>query len=480
VTLEGFEYLGLGAVVRRGRPQPGVDLRRYGFAGEGTGEAGDRYFGLDRFGRAGDWRWTTAAGGVGVDRTNYTYDRDGNRTSGYNWLAPARTEYFSYDGLGQLVARHVGPPGPTPPQVRVWGYDAVGNPAAVTTPGAGTSARAYNGQNEVTAVGGVPVSHSPAGQVTQDETGRRYTYDGWGRLVGVTTAAYSPLAGYTYDGLGRRATAAEGGVATTLLYSAGWQVLEERVGGVAKTQYVWSPVYVDALVLRDRDADGNSGTGAGGREERLYALQDANWNTTALVNTSGTVVERYAYDPFGAATVYDSGFTVRGGGSSYGWAVGFQGLRHSTATGLDHARNRDYSPTLGRFVSVDPIGFAGGDQNLFRFVSNGPTGRVDPSGLFVQLAPLAPAAAPAVATPPGAVVALGAAAVVGAYYLGSWIGEGIGSLIAPSYIPPPVRGAPAPRQRYYSAHALDVGRDFNDLMTARDRERRQAQRPAAP
>jgi RHS repeat-associated protein len=49
-------------------------------------------------------------------------------------------------------------------------------------------------------------------------------------------------------------------------------------------------------------------------------------------------------------------------------------------------RHRDYSPTLGRFIERDPIGFEAGDNNWYRFVANGPTGKVDPSGLYVDLA----------------------------------------------------------------------------------------------
>lgn len=60
---------------------------------------------------------------------------------------------------------------------------------------------------------------------------------------------------------------------------------------------------------------------------QLWGQRDANWNVTALVDGSGAVVERYAYDPFRARGVYGSGYTVRTGGSAYGMAVGFQGLR---------------------------------------------------------------------------------------------------------------------------------------------------------
>ena len=64
--------------------------------------------------------------------------------------------------------------------------------------------------------------------------------------------------------------------------------------------YIRSPVYVDALVLRDRDSNAD-----GTLDERLYVAQDANYNVIALFDNSGNVVERYVYDPFGSVTVLD-------------------------------------------------------------------------------------------------------------------------------------------------------------------------------
>ena len=58
------------------------------------------------------------------------------------------------------------------------------------------------------------------------------------------------------------------------------------------------------MVLRDRDADANSSNGL---EERLYVQQDANYSVTSLTDTSGEVVERYVYDPYGTGTVIDAG-----------------------------------------------------------------------------------------------------------------------------------------------------------------------------
>ena len=80
-------------------------------------------------------------------------------------------------------------------------------------------------------------------------------------------------------------------------------------------------MYVDALIARDRDTDAN-----GTLDERLYVVQDANFNVTALVDTSGTVVERFAYDPFGGFAVLTAAFGARTA-TLYAWRYLHQGLR---------------------------------------------------------------------------------------------------------------------------------------------------------
>ena len=208
------------------------------------------------------------------------------------------------------------------------------------------------------------------------ETGLRYAYDAWNRLVAVkNSAGTTTLETFKYDGLSRRVSATIGGTTTDLYYSAGWQVLEEKVGSATTARYVWSPVYVDALVLRDRDTDAN-----GSLDERLWGQQDANWNVTALVDGTGAVVERYAYDPFGAVTIYGPAWGAVRASSSYDWVYLHQGGRLDGVTGAYYFRNRDYSPTLGRWTSLDSIRYTAGDVNLYRSRENQPTRFLDPSG----------------------------------------------------------------------------------------------------
>ncbi|RQZ59647.1 RHS repeat-associated core domain-containing protein, partial [Burkholderia sp. Bp9004] len=60
--------------------------------------------------------------------------------------------------------------------------------------------------------------------------------------------------------------------------------------------------------------------------------------------------------------------------------IRFQGQYHDHETGLHYNRHRYYDPTVGRFVSKDPIGYSGG-INIYGYVAGNPTGNIDPVGL---------------------------------------------------------------------------------------------------
>jgi hypothetical protein len=53
-------------------------------------------------------------------------------------------------------------------------------------------------------------------------------------------------------------------------------------------------------------------------DERLWVVQDANYNVTMLFDNSGNVVERYIYDPFGQAMVLDANWNVLAA-SAFAW-----------------------------------------------------------------------------------------------------------------------------------------------------------------
>jgi RHS repeat-associated protein len=402
--LEEYSYLGLSTVVKRAHPEPGVDLTYIQQSGDplANTDGGDQYTGLDRFGRIIDQLWIQTASGSAADRFQYGYDRDNNRLYEANLVAEALGQPFDelfhlsgagngYDGLeritdfalGQLNATRDSIVG-TPGSQENWALDLLGNWSAFTS-GAATQTRHHDAQNRISDINGNPLAYDNNGNTLSDDRGYTIVYDAWNRPVRVFDAGGNALAAYLYDAQGRRIQEFENdafGNPTTrdLFFSAQWQVLEEWEtdpfgNTVVRAQEVWSPVYVDALVLRDRDP-----SGAGYFTERLYALQDANWNVRSVVDTTGTVQERYVYDPYGQVTVWDPLYGQAFGGSQFGFVYLYQGGRLDSNTGLYHFRHRDYSPTLGRWLQQDPAGYVDG-TNLYQAERSNPVTATDPQGL---------------------------------------------------------------------------------------------------
>ena len=379
-TLETLSYLGLETVVIRSQPQPGTELTYVKLTGESNGDGGDQYTGLDRFGRIVDQRWIITTTGTALDRTQYGYDRDSNVLFSNNLVNSSFSELYhangsgnDYDNLNQLTNFARGTLNgsndtiSSPTHSIVYSFDALGNWTSTLTDNTTTQTRTANQQNEITSISGQTTpAYDGNGNMTTDQSGHTLIYDAWNALVQVKNGS-TVLESYSYDALNRRITENPGTV-RDLYYSMLWQVLEEDTGGSMADQYVWSAVYADALVERDASST------------RMYAEQDVDFNITALVDTTGTVQERYIYDPYGAVTILTSAWATRSS-SSYSWIYLHQGYRFDNATGLYGERNRDYSPTLGRWLQDDPLGFGGGDSNLYAYETSGPVDGLDWLGL---------------------------------------------------------------------------------------------------
>ena len=282
-TLESYEYLGLGTVVERTQGN-GVKLTYIKQSGESDGEAGDQYAGLDRFGRVVDQRWID--GTNDLDRYAYTYDRDSNRTAKANTLNGDYSETYEYDGLNRLITVSR-----DSVEHQSWDLDQLGNANSVTTDGTQQD-REHNAQNQLIEMGTATLAYDDNGNETTDQNGWTFIYDAWNRQVEVKDGQTS-LVRYAFDGLNRRIS--EGG--SEDYYSAQWQQVEQRDGsGSVTTQYVYSPVYVDAIIERDRSVSGTL-------DERVWVMQDANYDVTGIADGSGTVLQRFVYDAYGKRTV---------------------------------------------------------------------------------------------------------------------------------------------------------------------------------
>ena len=155
---------------------------------------------------------------------------------------------------------------------------------------------------------------------------------------------------------------------------ARWQVLEERTATstTAERQFIWGLRYIDDLVLRDRDT-----TGGGTLNERVYGLQDPNWNMLAVVDSSGTVQERYSYDAYGTVAFLTPAFAMRTA-SFFAWETLHAGYRRDVETALYPVRGRVLEPLFG-WLQRDSIGLAGG-VNLYEYVGSRPIVLTDPHG----------------------------------------------------------------------------------------------------
>ena len=427
--LADYGYLGTGGISN-------VDLSEPALLFDLDHGATRAYTSLDSHGRVVEHWWIDhgANPNISVARIGHGYDRASNRLWREDMVAADNSvdadEFYTYDGTYRLARFQRGDvtTGATPsmsigdtnfqeywtldPTGNVWEYvrDKDGD-ATLSHIGFGDEMqhRVHNKANETTAINKhyglygrawATPAHDRAGNMTEmPQPGDlvdhyHMIYDAWNRLVEVRDADDTTLvAGYEYDGLNRRVAKEvyDSGSLDEVrhfYYSSQWQVLEERSevmtgsagGGVpedADTQYVWGLRYIDDLILRDRDADGSSGNGL---EERLYALQDANWNVVALAEPDGDIVERFIYDGYGHATPLAPDFTSYTG-SDYTWPYLFTGRRLDEEIGMMQYRNRYYHIQLGRFVTRDPIGYGGGDANLYGYVFGNPLAFSDPSGL---------------------------------------------------------------------------------------------------
>jgi len=274
---------------------------------------------------------------------------------------------YAYDSAYQLTGASV----PGLPE-EAYAYDPAGN--RISGPAGGTWT--YNANNELTGRGAIAYAHDANGNVTHEVDGTSitlYHYDSANRLSKVELPDGS-IAEYAYDPFNRRVMktvspsplAGEGageGEATYYLYSDEGLTGEYGTSGALKKAYGWAP-------------DGIWGTNP------LYMLEDGQYffyhndhlgTPRKMTDESGEVVWSATYAAFGEANV-DPSSTVTNN-------LRFPGQYFDAETGLNYNWNRYYDPETGRYTQVDPIGFASGDANLYRYVGNSPLTFIDQVGL---------------------------------------------------------------------------------------------------
>ncbi len=263
---------------------------------------------------------------------------------------------------------------------KTWSLDSLGNDLAAGT---------YSAANEETPTQGSS-GYDLAGNMTTLQSGKTAVYDAWNRLVEVDDGE-TIVEKCEYDGTNRRIQVFsdfDGSTPDKVVdeYLSGQQVIESeatvdgnRDGGY---QYIWSPRYIDAAILRDTLTTNGSGIVAA---QRVFYLADANYNVTGLVKyDSGTeeweVAERNSYTPYGVVTYRNPDWTTAGSSANSNTVL-YTGRTLDLLTSLYYYRARYYDAGLERFVSRDPKGYEAGDKNLYGYCSNAPLTHTDPLGL---------------------------------------------------------------------------------------------------
>lgn len=292
-----------------------------------------------------------------IYEATYGYDLAG-RLVEVNEHRPDGTVETSYrhDVDGQLIA--VERDGST---AEDYGYDVNGNRTGARI-GEVSRPASFDAQDRLTRLGDVAYDTDGDGMVVRRGEDR-LTYGTRGELLEVALGS-GGVVRYAYDGLGRRVARTEGDLTTEYLYGDpedDLQVTAVRVGDEL------TELHYDGggrLVRLDR----------GG--QRFSLVTDLVGTPQLVLAADGSVVADLRWSAYGER------LSVTGSDPSFDLPVGFAGGIADPTTGLLRFGLRDYDPAAGRWLTRDPLLFAGQQANLYGYATNDPVTLRDPTGLL--------------------------------------------------------------------------------------------------
>jgi len=306
--------------------------------------------------------------------TSYEWENNGVLKSRIDNRNAQNSSLYKYDVLNQLKDFNKGVISSngiieSPIVTKEWNYDPIGKVTSILDWGV-EEIREYQVNGQLESIQGVGVTYDSQGNLLQMD-GQSFTWSIDGLLTQITTA--SGRVDYIYDSMNRLVKRIQkdnnDAIVEEIVYLwNGWQLEQEIRNGNVRT-YAYGNYIDNAIAVKVSD-------------EIYYLHRDHNQNSALVTDESGDIVERYMQSsPFGDFKIEDAA-GVEQTTSLIGNRSLFQGLPISEPlTGLVYARNRWYNPSLMQWMSPDPIGYDGGDVNLYRFVGNDPVNRVDPMGL---------------------------------------------------------------------------------------------------
>ena len=292
---------------------------------------------------------------------SYTYDETNNIVEYLNSL-DGQTSY-DYDFLGQLVSADYANASISD---EFYTYEENGN--RITANG-DTYTTGTN--NELTSDGDFTYTYDAEGnrisKTNAANTERElYTWDYRNRLTTVTKQTYDTLTNewttvqiveysYDYNNVWIRKTV---GNNSTIFIPENYQTTVQIDNGTTTHHYLWTPNQQDKLLADTTSAD------------VLWSLTD---HLGTVRDILGSEDVHLIYDAFGKLI-----------SGSNPLLFGYTGKAFDSDTNLQNNINRWYDATIGRWLSIDPIGFEGNDTNLYRYTQNKPLSTLDLNGLYAK------------------------------------------------------------------------------------------------